>query len=892
MGIWSFWFGDPDHFPILNKYMKNELQNLYFIIFIIFFATLLVFINTSHAQELIFSEIMYDPQGTDIGNEWVEIFNNSSSTINITSDFRFNNSSNHVMNLISGLSDINSENFFIITNNAQNFLNNYPDYSSALFESSFSLNNTSGIIKLLQGTNLLAEQFYNNSLGANDNGKTLEKIDLFNGDNWQESYFIGGTPGFFSSTAPENIAPTAVINVSTTTFYVGNLIFFDASSSTDENIENLSYFWNIENITSSTDKIFNYSFSNPGTYNVVLTVSDGFLQDTENLSVNILEKSVIDYTNQIIINELLPNPEGTDDTEWIELKNTGTSTINLENFYIQDESGKKYIFSLVDFENLNLLPGEFLVLDYGVSSITLNNTTDKLYLFDNQDNKIFEVSYSNPEEGISYAYFSGAWEWTDILTRGVDNQKQIINKPQAIIDINGEFFVGNEINFSAANSYNESGGELSYKWYINNYLKSREEQFQTTFNTIGVKSIKLIISNSENQSSEALQSIEIKDSSSLGVSTTTITCNFDGKSKIIISEIFPNPKGVDDGEFIELYNPNDYEIDLTGASLNDTSSYFYKLNQKIFGKSFLTVYKKDSKISLNNSSEEIKFYDCNKKIIASVKYNKSIEDKSYSYDFLDDSYFWTDPSPDDDNFFNPESNLTTVGTNELLDNSEPNFLGVVISDLGEIKKDIFYICAYDINDNSTDYENCLESKSKIEDFIFKKGDILNFYGAIKEVDDKSTISVSEMEKIKNIKLQDPDIFEIDDILNSPINSFVSTQGQIFKMNKKSFYIGDEENKLKIKFKDLGDAKFQKADNVYIKGIVVRDGDTKAIFIRDKNDFLLQMVLSEKESTPSTSVTSSLNSLKNNKKDFLGISIFIVSIILVIFFFIKNKLRKK
>ncbi|HNV97347.1 MAG TPA: lamin tail domain-containing protein [bacterium] len=874
--------------------MKSEIQNFYFIIFIIFFATLLIFINTSRAEGLIFSEIMYDPQGTDIGNEWVEVFNNTSSTISITSDFRFNNGSNHVINLISGVSEIEPLNFFIITNNSQNFLNNYPNYSPALFESSFSLNNTSGIIKILQGSNLLVEQSYINTLGANDNGKSLEKIDLFVENNdWQESYIIGGTPGLFSSTAPENIAPIAVINISTTTFYIGDVIFFDASSSTDDNLENLSYFWNIENTTSSSDKIFNYSFTNPGIYNVELIVSDGFLQDSENISISILENNQIDYRNQIIINEFLPNPEGSDNTEWIELKNISDNTINLENFYIKDASGKKYVFSLSDFDNLNLEGEDFFTIDYSVSDITLNNSSDSLYLFDKNDNKIFEISYSNPEEGLSYAYFDGFWEWTNILTKNAENQRQIINRPEAIIDISGDFFTGNEINFSAANSYNAGGGELSYKWYINNYLKSREEQFQTKFDTSGTKLIKLVVTNSDNFSGESIQNIEIKDyKTPTTTASSTISCNFDSKSKIIISEIFPNPKGVDDGEFIELYNPNDYEIDLTNFSLNDTSTYFYKLSNKISAKSFFTLYKEDSKISLNNSNEEIKFYDCNKNIIASVKYEKSIEDKSYSYNFLDDDYFWTDPSPDDDNVFTLENNLIISTDDETLDSFIPNFLGIIVSDPGEIKKNIFYICFYDINNDLVDYENCIEAKSKSTNNVFKKGDVLNFYGEIKEDEDKSTVSISEAEKIKFVELQNPDIFEIDDVLNSNLNSFVSIEGQILKINKKSFYIGDEDNKLKIKFKDLEDLKLQKSDNVYIRGIVVSDGETKAIYIRDKNDVLIQKVLSERESPPPTSTIESLDNLQNKKGDFLGIVIFISSIILIIFFFIKNKLKKK
>lgn len=875
--------------------MKSDTQNFYFIIFIIFFATLLVYINISHAQELIFSEIMYDPQGSDTGNEWVEIFNKSTSTINIEGDFRFNNGSNHVMNLVFGLNNINSEEFFVITNNAANFLNNYPNYSSALFESSFSLNNTSGLIKILQGTSVLAEQEYISFVGANDNGKTLERINLVGaGNTWQESYIIGGTPGLVSSVVPENIAPNAIINVSTTTVYVGDMILFDASSSTDENINNLTYFWSIDNLVSSTDQIFNYSFVNSGTYNISLVVSDGFLSDTEDLIMNVLENnststtSTIDYSGKIIINELLPNPEGSDDTEWIEIKNVSEDSINLENWYIQDASAKKYIFSFDDFDNLILDPGEFLVLEYNVSGITLNNSSDSLYLFDNYNNKIFETTYSNSIEGNSWANFSDAWKWTNILTKGQDNKEQIINFPQAIIDIAGEFFVRTEINFSGANSYDSSGGELSYKWYINNYLKSREEQFKITFDSPGTKSIKLVVVNTEGLSSQQVQDIEIRENLTT-TTTSTTSCSFDEKTKIIISELFPNPSGVDDGEFIELYNPNNFEVDLAGTSLNDTSTYFYKLNQKIPGKSFFVVYKKDSKISLNNSSEELKLYDCNKKIVSSVKYDKSIEDKSYSYNFLDETYFWSDPTPDEDNILNSENNLTITGSNELLENEDKSFYGVIVSALSEIKKDIFYICSYDFQNELVDYENCIEAKSKIKDTQMKTGDIFIFYGEIQNKEDKNIVTISEMEKIKNIELKDPEIYEIDDVLNSPLNSFVSIQGSIFKLNKKSLYVGEEDNKCKIKFKDLGDIKLQKADNIYLRGIVVRDGDSIALYIRDSKDILIQKVLAEQIIS---STTESINKEPVKKKDFLGIIIFIFSIILVVFFFIKNKLKNK
>lgn len=49
------------------------------------------------------------------------------------------------------------------------------------------------------------------------------------------------------------------------------------------------------------------------------------------------------------------------------------------------------------------------------------------------------------------------------------------------------------------------------------------------------------------------------------------------KNKIIINEIFPNPKGDDGGEFIELKNIGESEIDLSGFLVGDNSNSRYKI---------------------------------------------------------------------------------------------------------------------------------------------------------------------------------------------------------------------------------------------------------------------------------------------------------------------------
>ncbi len=116
--------------------------------------------------------------------------------------------------------------------------------------------------------------------------------------------------------------------------------------------------------------------------------------------------------------------------------------------------------------------------------------------------------------------------------------------------------------------------------------------------------------------------------------------------KIIISELLPNPSGNEkEKEFIELYNPNDKEVNLKSWQLRDagkTGHYDIMNNIIIPPKGFWVVYRVDFKFALNNSgSETVKLIAPNDKIIDEVSYEGSKEDFSYSYNFQKQKWFWT-----------------------------------------------------------------------------------------------------------------------------------------------------------------------------------------------------------------------------------------------------------
>ncbi len=117
-------------------------------------------------------------------------------------------------------------------------------------------------------------------------------------------------------------------------------------------------------------------------------------------------------------------------------------------------------------------------------------------------------------------------------------------------------------------------------------------------------------------------------------------------SKIIISELLPNPSGEEKvKEFIELYNPNKEDVNLTGWQLRDASKtghYDIMNNIIIPPKGFWVVERGECGFALNNSgSETVKLIAPNDKIVDEASYQGSKEDFSYSYNFQKQKWFWT-----------------------------------------------------------------------------------------------------------------------------------------------------------------------------------------------------------------------------------------------------------
>ncbi|MBZ9571864.1 lamin tail domain-containing protein [Patescibacteria group bacterium] len=106
-------------------------------------------------------------------------------------------------------------------------------------------------------------------------------------------------------------------------------------------------------------------------------------------------------------------------------------------------------------------------------------------------------------------------------------------------------------------------------------------------------------------------------------------------SDIFINEILPSPEGPDDKEeWIEIFNENNFEVDLSGWKIKDTSgkvkTYTLPEGTKIGGREFLVLKRPITKITLNNDGGGLNLIQPDGKIIGEISYERASYDQSYN----------------------------------------------------------------------------------------------------------------------------------------------------------------------------------------------------------------------------------------------------------------------
>ncbi|MBD3282341.1 MAG: hypothetical protein GF387_01915 [Candidatus Portnoybacteria bacterium] len=394
------------------------------------FVAVLFFPPLFASASIVINEIAW--MGTEISanDEWIELHNLSSSSVDITGWVIEAEDGSPLINL-SG--NIPAMGYFLLERTDDNSvigIDANQIYAGALENGGESL-----ILKDSQGIEIDSVSCTDEWLaGDNSSKQTMERKE----DGWQNSASPGGTPGVVNSEGGEIIseeeneedeeggeekeenkedvvmtdnAPVADAGNNIIGF-VGQEIVFDGSNSSDKDGDELAYFWNMGNGDLVEEVAFDYSFSYSGTYLVTLMVYDGHHYSSDTITVKI-------NSYKITINEFIPNPEGPDsELEWIEIYNGGNSVADISGWQLDDEEGgsKAFVFP----ENTLIGPGSYIVFDRKVTKIALNNDQDKVRLLLPEGVVFEEISYSDAKEKMSCSRVEGGFVWS-VPTPGTSN---------------------------------------------------------------------------------------------------------------------------------------------------------------------------------------------------------------------------------------------------------------------------------------------------------------------------------------------------------------------------------------------------------------------------------------------------------------------------------------
>ena len=414
-------------------------------LFILFLCSGYIF-----STNVVINELFYNPQGSDSGYEWIELYNPTENSVNLQ-DWRIEKAGTGFTCCFTFLSSyiIHSHDFLLI---GEEFVSEADIISSLAFQNGGSAtdgvrlvspsgNYTDTILYDEPNSNALPDDisdigtdFAPNVSDSHSLARVYDGVDSNSSSDWFDCYTpspkssnilpidLAVSPLNYEETVSGYILFTSIQNLST--FNVDN---FDA---------NLNFFvdetliaqYEIPYIPVGDSMSFSgeatYVSADYHTFSVLLNCNTDNVLENNKSTVSILIG-----VSPIILNEVMMKPLD-DDLEWVELYNRDAVDKCVDNFFIKDRANRKITLSgtipandfVVFCKSKQLFSAYYPLSDSqkvveASTWTSLNNTTESLYLTDNYttyfDSLIYDASHF-PQE-ISYErknpYTDNSIEW-------------------------------------------------------------------------------------------------------------------------------------------------------------------------------------------------------------------------------------------------------------------------------------------------------------------------------------------------------------------------------------------------------------------------------------------------------------------------------------------------
>jgi len=279
------------------------------------FVTFLFLIScVAKVNAVYISEIMYDPSGSDTSREWIEIYNDTEGGIDFTSWKFFESNTNHGITSYSGGQVLPAGSYAVIADNPTKFLEDYPSYIGVIYDSTFSLSNSGERISMKQSSSGSEIDFvdYNVSVGGNNDGSTLSKIDSVwvKGDatpgNTNQITSLNNNDSSTSSTTVVTNTQSTVAQMSAPladiVLYLPSEKIVIAGADTNfsvfgltragKNIDNLTYTWAYGDGGQGVGSSTLYRYAYPGRYIVSVEGTNGYVSGVGRTSIRVVSPEI------------------------------------------------------------------------------------------------------------------------------------------------------------------------------------------------------------------------------------------------------------------------------------------------------------------------------------------------------------------------------------------------------------------------------------------------------------------------------------------------------------------------------------------------------------------------------------------------------------------------
>lgn len=491
----------------------------------------------------------------------------------------------------------------------------------------------------------------------------------------------------------------------------------------------------------------------------------------------------------LVISELMPNPQGNDSAEWLEISNRGKSNIDLKDWRIG--MGDKYF----KFASGTIVAGEYLVIGRNQSKLALPNTGGTVKLYPPSTPSASQsVHYSDVHEGQSYAQdIDGTWAWTLVSTPGNRNQIKKTNEaPQVAVYFETPVEQGQLVLFDSSDTVDMDGDGLSYWWQFGDGATSSLANPQHAYQKSGSYHIKLQVSDGWHKVSEE-KNIKV-NKSTLSISQKAYSIQ---NSQVIINELMANPSGADDEEWVEVFNKGKAKVNLLGWQLDDEEggSSPFKIEEDVWvePQGFVIFERAETSIALNNDHDEVRLFDPSGKLADQVGYQKAADDLAFARN-ANGEWQWTSiPTPGETNVINytPEGKRGKVkgkSAKAAIGNKSSNLIkitGVVTSLPGGLSSQFFYIQNADGGYQVYSYKKDFPSLSL--------GDLVEVAGEQSEINSEVRLKTNKAENIKVLKagqLVNSQSLSCENISENYLSQLITLKGEVTKKSGASVYLDD------------------------------------------------------------------------------------------------------